>query len=151
MLNFGIRFSKLSTSIKLPASDELIAHLPGSKRDIFNGFNFTISDCPNNTWLDNLAAAISDNLGSALWFQKVTPQPTWGCTYNAPASGEDGYTELLAADDGTLYTTGVSTDLLLADLQALNTDWIFWSAARGLGIYNQLSGQNLLDVQAYFS
>lgn len=129
MFNSGFNFAKITFP---PVLDKMIAWLGGDnvsatqKREYINSYHFTIQNCP--------------------------PSPDWDCEYLAPANGEPGYTELLAIDDGTLYTGGVPNVLTRVILDALDNDQMFFCPVRGLYIYTEvLTGNELIAADAYCS
>ncbi len=139
-----------------PVSEKLIAWLKGpnvdntTKREYINEYHFTQQNCTPDYILDNEGNQITDLLGDPIWFTLL--ETGWECEYLAPASGEDGHTELLAIDDGTLYTGSTPNVLTKAILAAISNDQMFFGycSGKGLVIYSEvLTGQELLDAQSF--
>jgi hypothetical protein len=131
-----------------PVRDKLISWLKGQnlsetqKREFINSYHFTIQNCPPDYWLDGAGDPLLDGAGDPIW--SSLEYTGWGCEYLAPASGEDGYAELLAIDDGTLYSGGVPIALDQAALEAIDNDQMFFCILRGFYIYDQvLTGDDL--------
>ena len=148
------------SGVSIPPTNTLIAWLKGTnltdsvKLDSVNGYNFTFDSCPLVPVLDGAGDPVYEADGVTPIYEASPDYSGWGCIYSAPASGQTGYDELLAVDDGTLYSVRVPIPLNLTALNALNLPWIFFSesSGKGLGIYSgDLTGQDLTDANDFFS
>jgi len=141
-----------------PVADKLIAWLKGPntstvlKKEYVSKYDFTIQNCTPDYFLDGNNEQILDGVGDPLWAELL--YTGWDCEYLAPASGSAGYTELLAIDDGTLYTTGTPDVLSRAVLEAISNDQMFFckNPGKGFAIYSEvLTSTELSSVESYFS
>lgn len=140
--------SKLVAWLKGPNSSNFI------KLDSVNGYNFTFDTCVGVVYEADGITPVFEADGETLIYEADSSEVTWDCIYSAPASGDTGYSELLALDDGTLYDVNNNPiPLTRTALDDLNTDWIFFChhTNKGIIIYDSLTPEELADVQEDFS
>ena len=143
-----------------PVQDKLLAWLPDrnadsdEKREVISSFNFFYNNCPLIYEYDPNGDLVLDPNGDPVTVgTDVGTLDTgwWPCEYRAPNSGEPGYAELLANDNGELYTGGVANTLTFDTFT--NSDQVFWCDHTGKGIadYLPLTPSELIEVQEFFN
>ncbi len=139
-----------------PVSDKLIAWLDGSNTDLthktdkINSYDFLMANCPYTAILDGEGNPVLDGAGDPIYSPELDTTG-WECEYTAPASGQPGHTELLAIDDGTLYTGSTPNTLTKIIMEAIDNDQMIWDHNReALLIYDApLVGDELQSVLLY--
>ena len=157
-IGLGIRITKAyAFGVGPPVSDKLIAWLPGTNTDLthktesISGYDFLMANCPPDYQLDMDGNQALDMDGNPMWFTELTEG--WECEYTAPASGQQGHTELLAIDDGTLYTGTTPNVLTPTILSNIANDQMFFcdNTNKGFVIYSEvLTGEELAEAVAYW-
>ena len=140
-----------------PVLDKLVAWLPyrapmgvTHKEEVINGYHFLMQNCPPDLHRNALGELETNALGEAEY--DTLQYIGWKCEYLAPASGAPGHTELLAIDDGTLYTGGVPNVLTEVEFAGLTNDQMFHCLLEGKGflVYSEvLTGDELQAVSEF--
>ena len=138
-----------------PVTDKLLAWLPGTnattstKLDSINSYNFTFQNCPPDYLFDVNGTLELDINGDPIWILNLIAG--WECEYLAPAVGEPGHTELVAADGGLVLYDASGNPLAntKAALYAAQNDQLFFceNAGKGIAFYSEvLVGDELQAV-----
>lgn len=106
-------------------------------------------DTPDGYWLHGVDIGAYSSTGAVLYgnhFEIVSGDGWADYVIKAPLAPS-----LLAADDGTLFTTGVANTLDAVDLAAMTGDQFFFSTRRGAGIFREyLTGTALIKADRWW-